>query len=124
MELAPSSAPSGSTSASTEPSTRRGSVRLDRRRIIGCQGEAAPGEARKTDKTRPGYDGNATNRACRRHNSPAKVTRLPLTQSRAMIGMAGENSCGAIKLFQQHDADELMWPSRQTKGKNVLGASA
>jgi hypothetical protein len=41
-----------------------------------------------------------------------------------MIGVAGEDRPGAIKLFQQHDADELMGPSRRTKGQNVLGAAA
>ena len=39
-----------------------------------------------------------------------------------MIGMTGENSTGTVKLLEQHDADQLMRPSRAAKGEAELGA--
>ena len=38
--------------------------------------------------------------------------------------MAGENGAGAVELLEQHDANELMRPSRRAKGQDVPGPSA
>lgn len=40
-----------------------------------------------------------------------------------MIGMAGENSAGAVELLQQHDANEVVRPSRRAEGKHAGSAS-
>src|SRR5579884_1283190 len=39
-----------------------------------------------------------------------------------MVGMAGQNRAGAIKLFEQHDAHELMRPGRGAERKGYVGA--
>ena len=38
-----------------------------------------------------------------------------------MIGVAGENGAGAIKLFEQHDAHQLVRPGGRPKGELELG---
>src|ERR1700728_3057417 len=64
--LAPRPAPIGSTNAKAEPSTKRGSVRLDRRRIIRFKGSPRPAEG-KVKAARRGR--NKTHSATLRHNS-------------------------------------------------------
>ena len=39
-----------------------------------------------------------------------------------MIGMAGENCAGAVKLLEQHDPHQLMRPGRLAEGEPDLGA--
>lgn len=41
-----------------------------------------------------------------------------------MIGMSGEDGTRPIKLFEQHDTDELVRPSRLAEGEPHFGASA
>ena len=40
----------------------------------------------------------------------------------AMIRVTGEDRTGAIKLFEQHDAGELMRPCHLSEGELVIGA--
>ena len=37
-----------------------------------------------------------------------------------MIGMAGENSAGAVELLQQHDAHELVRPGQGAEGERKI----
>jgi hypothetical protein len=48
------SAPNGSANAKAEPSTKRGSVRLDRRRIIAFKGSPRPQEGKIKQPTETG----------------------------------------------------------------------
>src|SRR5205814_5768410 len=123
LELSAICAPIGSATASAEPSTRvpipkfasessvnlcelrvrgtrRGSVRLDRRGIIGCKVEAALGKASKTEKAGRLTTGNRQGRHAAVTIHFLRFTTAPLALSAAMVGMAGENRRGAIKLLK------------------------
>ena len=42
--------------------------------------------------------------------------------SAPVVGVSGQDSAGAIKLFQQHDAHQLVRPGGLAEGKLELGA--
>ena len=41
--------------------------------------------------------------------------------SGAMVGMTGKDRCGAIELFGEHDAHQLMRPGERAEGKDKGG---
>src|SRR5579872_7546422 len=51
------------------------------------------------------------------------VKRAPRSQTlRPVIRMAGKDCAGAVKLFEQHDADELVRPGGLAEGEPQLAA--
>ena len=49
---------------------------------------------------------------------------MTIVNSGPMIGVAGKDGAGAIKLFKQHDAHQLMRPGGGAKGEPELGPFA
>lgn len=50
------------------------------------------------------------------------LTKRQLINSCTMVGVAGENCAGPVELFQEHDTNELVRPSRRAEGEHAGGA--